>query len=171
MKKLTLFFLIFTSLFSSPLVNELKHLSPQQKSVMYYVFFKTKKFNLGYTMTAIAWQESKFGKYLINLSDPSCGIMHIMPKYKVDTKWEQSRMCERLIKDKDFSIATALSIFKFWYNYYRSKGYSKNLSWRKAIISYNAGYNTDSKQGKLYLKQILLKIQALKQYFRKQNIK
>jgi len=158
MKKFLSILLILSGLFANSLDNELKSLTPKQRYVMHYVFYKTKQFNLGYTMTAIAWQESKFGKYPINIHDPSCGIFHIMPKYQTDNRWKQSRMCERLIADKDFSIATALSVFKYWYNYWRSKGYSKKLSWKKAIMSYNGGV----KGNKKYYQQIVRKIKALR---------
>ena len=135
---------------------------PEQLRVLNDIWEKAKPFDLSYTMTAIAWEESQFGKYMINLQDPSCGVFHIMPSTLSGSKWDQSRLCERLIKDFDFSFSTALERYKYFYNYYRSKGYSKNISWKRAICSYNAGWNW--KQGLKYYKKIVKKIKYLRRY-------
>jgi len=138
------------------LVNELHNLSYSQKVTLAKTFLKAKPFDYQYTMTAIAWQESKFGKFKINLMDPSCGIFHIMPRYLSDSKWKQSRICERLILDYDFSFSTALQQIKYWENYWKSKRVQK--VWSHTVMSYNAGYGTSKK----YLNEIKKKIRALK---------
>ena len=149
-----------TSLTRTNLLYELNHLTINQQIVLHTVFDKAKPFDLQYTMTAIAWEESDFSKYQLNLNDPSCGVFHIMPRNLADTNWEQSRICERLINDFDFSFSTALATFKWWYNYHKSKGHSN--PWRKAISSYNGGYRGN----KRYLQRILLRIHVLQIYLK-----
>jgi len=122
-------------------------LSKEQKDVARFVYEKGKPFDLGYTLVAIAWQESKLGKYPINLSDPSCGIMHVMPRFLIkrtkmkDTLWNRSRLCERLISDKSFSIAAAILELKYWQNYWKSR--KVNRVWSHMVASYNQGFACD----------------------------
>lgn len=135
-------------------------LNVKQKGIMFAVFNKSKEFNLQYTLTSIAWVESHFGKYKINLDDPSCGIFHIVPKTLSNSHWEQSRICERLIKSFNFSYSIALKRFLYFYNYYRSKGYSKKISWKRAICSYNSGWNW--RKGLKYYKKVIKTIKILR---------
>lgn len=153
------------------LVRELQHLNPNQKKVLQKTFLKGTSFDYEYTLTAIAWQESNFNKYTINLNDPSCGVFHIMPKYLIqhidmeDTSWNQSRLCERLIKDYDFSFSAALFYLKYWENYWKAKKVSK--VWSHTVGSYNGGFHPNKK----YIKEIRWKIRALKIYFKNQRRK
>ena len=134
--------------------NDILHLNNKQKQVMKKIYTKSSPFNLGLTMVAISYKESKLGKYMLNLSDPSCGVFMVMPSTLVTNgnTWDKSRYCERLIKDTDFSVTTALERFKYFYNYWRSKGYNINQSWRRAVISYNSGFYVENKT---YLKEFL----------------
>jgi hypothetical protein len=119
-------------------------------------------------MAAIAWQESKFGKWMINLSDPSCGVFHNLLKSvakregKSVSKFSQARICEQLIEDFDFSFSQSLAELEYWKNYWKSKGYKNNELWRRTVMSYNAGFNY--KNGKTYLDNIIKKIRILKKY-------
>jgi len=140
-------------------LNELSHLNKPQQEVMFNTYKKAKEFDLQLTMTAIAWQESKFGKYKLNLNDPSCGVFHVMPSTITKNKWKQSRMCERLIADYDFSFSVALQRLKYFYNYWISKGCNKNTAWKRSIMSYNAGY--DYRHGNKYYKQIVKRLKAI----------
>lgn len=139
-------------------------LDTSQQTVKNYVFQKGKQFNLEYTLTAIAWEESQYGKYKINLKDPSCGIFQIMPKYLInrteleDTHWNHSRLCERLIIDNDFSISAAILELKYWENYWKSKGVDR--VWSRMVASYNGGFNANLDSE--YLSKIKHKINLLK---------
>jgi len=153
------------------LMYELNHLSQHQKSTMFWVFEKGKSFDLEYTLTAIAWQESRFGKYVINLNDPSCGVFHIMPRSLImrtsldNTSWNRSRLCERLIIDNEFSLSAAILELKYWQNLYISKKYKDKVSiWRHMVASYNGGYRANT-NGK-YIKEIINKIRVLKIYIK-----
>jgi len=170
MKKLISTLLLIVNLQASK-INQLAdylkyHLTPEQKIILHKTFNKAKDFDLQYTMTAIAWQESQFGKYLINLSDPSFGVFHnhinsVARRHRITTKWGKSRLAEKLIQDFDFSFAEALAELKYWQNYH-----SQYRNWSKMVSSYNAGYKWNSKSAKKYLKSIRLRVRALKKYFK-----
>ena len=159
--KLILFILISLALHANPLDK----LDINQQIIMSKVFEKGKQFDLEFSLTAIVWQESQFGKYKIDLNDPSCGIFHIMPRsliHRVDmdnNSWNRSRLCERLISDDDFSFSAALLELKYWQNYWKSKHVKR--VWSHMISSYNGGY----KGNKQYLKEIKQKIEMLKEYY------
>ena len=146
---------------NSNLEIEYKNLSNNQKATLIRTFYNGKSFDYGYTMAAIAWQESHFGKYLINLNDPSCGVFHVMPKYvgnRKNSKWTQSRICERLITDYKFSFSSALERLKYFENYWKSKGVKR--VWSHTVSSYNQGFNY--RKNSEYLKAIKEKIRFLK---------
>ncbi len=163
---ITLIVLLATPMYANYLDQQLKHLSNKQRIVMSKVFIKAKKFNLEYTMTAIAWNESDFNKFQLNLSDPSCGLFHIMPSSLVkrtnlkDNSWNRSRLCERLMEDNDFSFSAALLELKYWQNYWKSRGVSR--IWSHTVSSYNGGFTGNA----IYLNKIKAKIKALKKYFK-----
>jgi hypothetical protein len=151
------------------LVYELEHLEKEQLEILVKTFLKAKKHNLEYTMTAIAWQESKFGKYMVNLSDPSFGVFHNLitsvQKRHRSNEWNRDRLVEKLLFDYDFSFAESLNELRFWNNVYNNQ----SSKWSKMVASYNAGYN--HKNGTAYLYCIKSKIRALRVYFDKHNFK
>ena len=145
---------------SQKLINELKNLSDNQITTLLYVFRTGGKENLAYTLTAIVWQESVFGKYMINIKDPSCGLTHIKLDTVALSKWNQSRLCEELQINDDKALKLAIDRLKFFISYWQKKGLSYNLAWKRAIMSYNAGYRYW--YGKKYYKKIKDKIKTLK---------
>ena len=132
--------------------------SDSQLKVIEEVYVKGRQFDLGLTMAAIVIKESAAGKYriTINRNSVDCGIYMFNSKTLSNNHWSQSRICERLIKDDDFSFSIALKRFKYFYNYYRSKKFSKGLAWKRAIMSYHSGWNY--KAGKQYYKDIVKNI-------------
>ena len=167
-----LFFLLLVTLLHTENHNWFVKLSSKQKQILFKTYAKGKQFNYGLTLTAIAWQESYFGKYPMNLSDPSFGVFHINIKsiskrHNKHSKWSQSRLAERLLFDYDFCFAEALAELKYWENYWKSKGVSR--VWSHTVSSYNGGYKWNSKQAKLYLKAIKKKIRLLKKLLQKEK--
>ena len=170
MKKLIIFLFITLS-FSNSIkgyYKQLKHLNQNQIEIMKFIYYNAKKdANLGYTMTAIAFKESQFGRYLINLDDPSCGVFHkLLPMYAIElglkpNKWNESRLCEKLIESYELAYKVALNDFLKNYNYWKIKGYNNSIAWKRAIMSYNAGIN-GWKNGYRYYKEIVKIIKALR---------
>ena len=156
--------LTISSVFGS-LQSEFNNLNEDQRVILNLVYDKGKYFDLGYTMAAIAWQESHFGKVPINLSDPSCGIFHnlittVANRHNLKlTSYNKNMICMRLIRDFDFSFAEALSELKYWQNYYHNQ--SKN--WQSMVKSYNAGFKKEN--GYEYFKAIQKKVRFLKKSY------
>lgn len=151
--------------------KELNELTIEQYKVLLTTFAKGRAFNYEYTMTAIAWQESTFGKYMMNLSDPSFGVFHNLITSVInrtdtnDSPWNRSRVAERLIMDYDFSFSQSLGELKYWENYWTSKKVPR--VWSHTIRSYNAGYKHTN--GKAYLRMIKLRIKILKEYVKEHD--
>ncbi len=173
--KFLLGMLLAFPIFASPLeglVKELYKLNIQQLEILSKTFQYGKNFDREYTLTAIVWQESKFGKYKMNLNDPSCGIAHaFLPSVadRIGLKrnfWNYSRLCENLIEDIDFALYHSYRELMFWTEYWKNKGV-KNI-WSHSVASYNAGSNYQ--KGQRYLNDIKKKIKALK-IFLKENPK
>ena len=136
-------------------------LSQNQLTVLHNIMEKAKPFNLSYTMAAIAWKESSLGKNLINLSSGDCGVFQVSAKTLSNNKFKQNRICQRLILDFDFSFSVALERYKYFYNYYRSKGLPKGVAWKRAICSYHSGW--DWRKGILYYKAIVRNIRSIRE--------
>ena len=157
--------LLQASKIDNKLDKELLTLTTSQKVVLMKTFMKAKKIDLEYTMTAIAWQESRFGKHKINLSDPSFGIFHnqinsVCKREKSCTDWAKSRNAELLVSNFDFSFKHSSLELMFWKQYWKKKGGARQ--WSRMVQSYNAGFNFWN--GKKYLIDIKQKIKALKRF-------
>ena len=170
--KLIISILLFTTLLFSAtdkqLTKELDNLTISQYKVLLKTFKKGNVFDYGYSLTAITWKESKFGKFKVNLCDPSFGCFHSLLSTTLtrnnmkDTAWNRSRLAERLIADYDFSFSQALAELKYWENYWTSKGVPK--VWSHTIRSYNRGFNHIL--GEPYRKDIVQMIRVLRKYFK-----
>ena len=136
----------------------------QSSQLTQYIYKKGNVYNLGYTLVAIATLESQLGKYPINLEDPSCGLYHnLLPSvanrlHITPNKWNQSRLCERLIKDKEFATDMALQELLYWRAYWKSRGLKGNLLWVYTVGSYNGGNKPNMK----YVRKISKIIKRLK---------
>ena len=171
MKILTLLILIFNILNATSIKTykyQLTHLTENQIEVKNLIAYNAKKYDLKYTMLAIAFRESQFGKYKLNLADPSAGIFHqLLPTYCKElglrpNSWNQSRVAEKLINSNGLALHIAINHFKRDYEHFKLLGYSDTISWRKAIMSYNAGiYNY--RAGYKYYKEVVKIIKALHQ--------
>jgi hypothetical protein len=127
---------------------EFKGFSNEQREVLLRAYELGLPFDFGYTMAAIAWQESMAGKYLLNLQDPSAGVFHNNLKSVIarheefrDTDWQRNLIAQRLIQDMDFSAAEALAELEYW------KSIHGEGNWFLIWQSYNGGFafqNPDS---------------------------
>jgi len=149
--------------------REFAKFSNKQKQVLKRAYEIGLPFNMGYTLAAIAWQESMAGKYLINLQDPSAGVFHnnlnsVMRRHHEipDTPFQRNRIAQRLIEDIDFSGAEALAELEYWKNVH---GEGK---WFLIWQSYNGGFaylSTNSiayRKSYHYAQGILRKIRFLR---------
>lgn len=151
MKNLIFLILIISTSYTKDLNSILNNMTVQQKAELARAYLVGEKHNLGLTLTAIAWQESQAGKWLINLDDPSFGLFHIKPTSK---GWNRSREAEKLLTF-EYSSRRVIEILNYWSAYHKG-------NWRKMIKSYNAGFNYNSPKAAEYLKNIQAKVMVLK---------
>lgn len=143
----------------------------QRDHIIYAYNFGAPK-GMGYTMAAIAWQESCAGAYMMNFSDPSAGLYHahipVVLKYYSsysDTPFTRNVMGQLLIDDRRFASQVALDSLMYWHKYH--KGNHKNI-----IKSYNKGFKWEkdrasNKLAESYYLSIGKKIRALESYIPK----
>lgn len=157
-------------------MKELDQLDDNQRDVMIKAYLAGEPDNLGYSMVVIAWKESRFGKYMMNLSDGkhgSFGVYHILLDYSlirnnVTTAWGRSRLAERLINDFEFASTEALYVLKYYLARHKNKDVNKYYF---MFTSYNGGTNAlNNKQAQAYGQDSLLRLAAVQRYFNKHNI-
>lgn len=148
----------------SKLDKEFKSFSNEEYKIMLQIMSYGIKDDLGYTLAAIAWKESMFGRWNLNLSDGkkgSFGPFHILLEYSlkrnsVTTNWGESRLAEKHLYDLEFTTNEAISILKD----FKSR---ENCNLRCAVASYNAGNKGYVKQsGQNYANEIFARISYLK---------
>ena len=153
--------------------KQLKRLTPEQTKIMLYSYEVGSKYDLGYSLAAIAWKESKFGKYLMNVTDGklgSYGVYHILLEYaivraKIKSDWEISRYAERLTSDIELSAEEALSELLFWKSYFKGKPF------KAMFAGYNAGTaGLKSTAGSIYADDAILRIRAMERFFKENKI-
>lgn len=156
--------------------KQLNNLSKEQMKIMLYSYEVGEPYDLGFSLAAIAWKESVFGKYLMNLSDGKSGaygVYHILLDYaakrnKVKNDWEKSRLAERLVFEIELCANEAISELIFWKTYFKR---AKN-PWKSMFAGYNAGgAGLTSKKGKAYAEDAILRVKALERYFANKNLK
>lgn len=143
----------------------------QRDHIIYAYNFGAPK-GMGYTMAAIAWQESCAGAYMINFSDPSAGLYHahipVVLKYYSsysDTPFTRNVMGQLLIDDRRFASQVALDSLMYWHRYHRGnykniiKSYNKGFKWQKDRAS--------NKLAESYYLSISKKVRALESYIPK----
>jgi len=140
---------------ASSLEEEFNAFSLEQRAILQRAYDVGKPFNLGYTMAALAWQESRCGKYVLNLQDPSAGVFQnniksVMARHMQkdptikDTDFQRNLMAQRLFNSFELSAAEALAELEFWITV-RGEG-----NWFAIWQSYNGGYWVDKPDSKGY---------------------
>lgn len=109
------------------------------------------------TLAAIAWVESKAGKYLVNKSSGDYGV------YQINLFWAKKRieqltgakmnykqtlgLRDKLMTDQGLNATHAIDNLMFWNKVHKG-------DWRKVVMSYNAGNNYAGKEGQAYLQKV-----------------
>lgn len=143
---------------------QLSYISLNDYKLLKKTYIIGKQYDLGFTLSAILWQESQFGQFLHNFADPSCGYYHkLLPELckqsglKANT-WNMSRACDKLM-NYDFSTQVAINDLLNLKQKYQLRGYKKGKLWKLMVQNYNgSGFNS-----KVYLDMIRLNIFYLKQ--------
>lgn len=149
---------------ANDLANIYHKLTIEQKNVLQSAYNYGKEYNLGYSMAAIAWQESFVGNLIvpINLQDPSAGIWHKNVYIALaesssmgNTGLSLNMMADRLIDDTEFAASLAIADLEHW-------KVLRNGRWLDIWASYNAGRYYSSEKGQKYAYSIRDKIKILK---------
>jgi hypothetical protein len=133
-------------------------LTPEQQSVLHFSYSYGEPHNVGYTLAAIAMQESDLGRYLINISDPSGGVWHLTVDKAVNklgwehTPFNYNRAIQLLVDDIHFAADIALDTVLWWHNYHDG-------DWFKTWSGYNGGFKGNPK----YAHQIAEHIKTIKE--------
>lgn len=155
MKRLILLITFISSCFGFEEFNYDK-LDNKQRELAKLIYQRGDEHSLGATLVALAWQESRLGRYPINLSDPSgsCGIFHQVVKHYLtqhkllDTKLNRNIACGNLIYDNDLAITQAIEVLLFWKRYHEAK---RNFPYYPNMIkSYNGGTKSSEASDKYY---------------------
>lgn len=149
-----------------------KRFTKAQRDHLVYAYNFGAPHGMGYTMAAIAWQESCAGEYMMNFSDPSAGLYHAhipmvlkyYSSYK-DTPFTRNVMGQLLINDRKLASQIALDNLQYWHKHH--KGNYKNI-----IKSYNKGFkwqgdNASNALAESYYQSISKKVRALESYIPK----
>lgn len=119
-------------------------------------------FGFGYTLAAIAWQESLAGKYLMNVDDPSFGVHHILissASNRANIRGiERNRLAKAIIDNSKLSASFAIEELSFW----KTELKGDNNRWENIWAAYNGGYNYKSDRAQAYSSSIGNKIGWLK---------
>ncbi|WPJ72186.1 hypothetical protein DEEACLCL_00169 [Salmonella phage CRW-SP2] len=116
--------------------------SPQQLSTMATAYHIGKSQDLGYTLAAISWRESRAGEDVVSmkygLKAANMGAFQNKVQSVGDREGCQNRKCYanvaiKLVIDQEYAARAALEEMNFWLGYH-------NQNVRKSLSSYNAGF-------------------------------
>lgn len=154
---------------------ELELLDNSKIELMMKMYVAGYKYDLGYSLIAVAWKESYFGNYLINLSDGahgSFGLYHIRvdiaaARNKLKTDWEISRYAEKLISDFNISTSEAITNLLYWRDYFKDS----DTPFQNMFSGYNGGGKGNQIAKSInYGEDALLRIKAIQRFFKKNGI-
>lgn len=171
---LSLFFSLTYGVSVNSYVKQLNNLTQKQKDIMISSYIYGMKKNIGYELATIAWKESGFGLYPVNINDGkhgSFGVYHIRVDYafqrvNISKKWDKSRYIEKLLYNLEFAASEASDIYLL----FRNKA-SKQNQLRESFAMYNGGYGgLKNKKAINYGIDCVNRYEALKIYFKNNNL-
>lgn len=124
--------------------KQLNSLNKKQLEVLVKSYIVGDEKKIGLQLAVIAWKESFFGMYPMNIDDGmygSYGVFHILLEYSMQrnnvvTSFYKSRLAERLVNDFYFSATEARDILLQFYDHTAGK----DGRWARTFASYNGGY-------------------------------
>lgn len=141
--------------------------SEYQKDILKHSYAFGSEFGFGNSLAAIALHESMAGKYLINWSDPSFGVHHILLKTganiaEVKGHYNKILLGQEIMEDPELSATMAINVLKSAAAVRKRDG---TYSWRNVWATYNGGRYYDGSQAQGYARQIAEKILWLNSCF------
>ncbi|AYN55465.1 endoribonuclease RegB family protein [Dickeya phage Coodle] len=120
--------------------------SEQQLNTLATAYHIGKTQDLGYTLAAISWRESRAGEDVVSmrygLKAANMGAFQNKVKTVSDREGCKNRKCYanvaiKLLTDQEYAAQAALDEMQFWLSYHK-----QNV--RKSLSSYNAGFARNS---------------------------
>lgn len=113
-----------------------ENLTPYQYGVAYQAYRSGQPYDLQLTAVAVAWEESKLGKYKFRWGDgvdKSVGVGHTVIKYKTQdmSSMEAGMWVESMITNDSKSIDVMVKDLLYWQ--------SRSDSWYEGVGKYNGG--------------------------------
>ena len=146
----------------TPIISEECVLNDIQKNTLNFSYSYGNKYDLGYTLAAIALKESNAGLWNISIQDPSGSPYHVtLNKVLADKGWEsnsfnKNKAMQTLVNDVEYAASLAIKEILFWKE--RSAG-----NWMNVWASYNVGgMGKDSSKGTSYANDIRDNIAQIK---------
>jgi len=168
MRKILILGVLAVSLFGQDLhkkyIKEWKNLKPYQKDIAKMIYNHAKKDDLAWTATAIAWQESQFGRWQINVNSRNswdCGIFQNNTKSVAKhndiphNRYNKKEICTDLITNFRYAYLNFAKEITFWERVHKGR-------WSSVWSSYNGGWKGSSK----YSNQIANRIKVLKKFIK-----
>lgn len=145
-----LYIIMLTLLSVGANASQCYDLNDSQKEVLAKAYDVGLADNLGYTMMAIAFEESTAGKYRMSFETHDYGVMQnniktASSRMGVKGYYNKLALAERLIKDDELSMNLALEELLYW------KKHTPN--WRGMVSAYNNGWAWS--KGDAYLDKII----------------
>lgn len=146
------------------LYGELENLKKSERIVLVKTLKRAEAFDMQWTMTAIAWRESHFGRNLVGRTTPDYGVFQInivsfKRRYAEHLKvfpLSDESIIEILKNDYNLGFVAALAELEYWKSV-------RGDNWFEIWASYNGGH----KMYKPYAKMIKQRIKVLKKFLRK----
>lgn len=165
MKKIVLLSVCTAMLYANDykkIEKEYLNLKPYQKEMAKFIYKHAERDNLSWSATAIAWQESQFGRWQINVNSKNswdCGVFQNNTKSVANhndinyNSYNKKEICTDLITSFSYSYLNFAKEISYWEHVHKG-------NWKKVWSSYNGGW----KGNKQYAKNIATRIQVLKKY-------
>lgn len=148
-----------------PMVTEECYIEKDQLDVVNFSYEYGVKYDLGYTLAAIALKESNGGRINVNIGDPSGGYYHVtldkvLRYYRwKNTPYNLNRAMQELVNKPELAAELAVKELQSWRR-------NTTYNWMSTWASYHAGTGgASSTRGKEYasdIRQIIGKIKACK---------
>tara|TARA_R110002167_G_scaffold343943_1_gene553117 strand:- start:135 stop:641 length:507 start_codon:yes stop_codon:yes gene_type:complete len=135
-------------------------LSPIQKGRLEFAYYQGKPFDLGYTISAVSLMESNAGKWRLNIKTGDLGLFQVNQNTAknvlgVTNHYKILELNEKLIYDDILNAYIALDVMQYFLKYHKG-------NWKKMVMSYNNGFNINTKKSRDYLDKVIQSVKLLK---------
>jgi len=162
MKILILMLMVIVSLSTTAQqCTEYNNLSVVQKGRLEFAYHQGAEYDLGWTLTAIAYNESMAGRWRLNMTTGDVGLFQVNRKtaHKVlgiTSHYKKLKLDQKLVYDDILNAYVALDVLRYFKKYHKG-------NWKKMVMSYNNGFSINTKKAEDYLASISSSVRMLKQ--------